>query len=307
MLNAWGICGEPRLENIAGASFLTFSSEELPGKAWEAISSHSAVCFAASREGGLLRPIPLQRQDYLSDDIAEVLKYKGKTNANFTTMVLHCARCASDFARWDEPLTILDPICGRGTSLFCAMQEGHNAIGVEIDAKALAELDAYFVRYLKYHKMKHRRETASATLPHARSAKEIRYVFTGMPQPHGQAQTLRLFSGDTKDVRSMVGGKNCHLIIGDLPYGVQHAPKEKGGLSSLEQLLKSALPEYARVLKPGGALALAFNTFTLPRETVARQMRAAGFTVMEQQPYDDFSHWVEQAVNRDFVVARLEK
>ena len=33
-------------------------------------------------------------------------------------------------------------------------------------------------------------------------------------------------------------------------------------------------------------------------------MERAGLEVMSQPPYDDFSHWVEQAVERDVVIAR---
>lgn len=33
-------------------------------------------------------------------------------------------------------------------------------------------------------------------------------------------------------------------------------------------------------------------------------LRKAGFVPLEQLPFDDFSHWVEQAVNRDMVVAQ---
>ncbi|MDN5299346.1 MAG: hypothetical protein PWP51_1899, partial [Clostridiales bacterium] len=32
-----------------------------------------------------------------------------------------------------------------------------------------------------------------------------------------------------------------------------------------------------------------------------------GFKVMTESPYDDFEHWVEQAVNRDIIVAKCER
>lgn len=309
ILEAWGIFTEPTMESIAGAAFLIFETNQMPSQAWKAISKHSSICFAACIEDELLRPIPLQREGYMPDDIAEVLKYKGKTNADFTTMMLHCAQSASDFAQAGQPLTVLDPICGRGTSLFCATQEGHNAIGVEVDGKAIVEADTYFARYLKYHKMKHRRETASVTLPDRRNAKEIRYLFASTAEGYktDDRRTLRLLAGDTRDVSDMLGVESCHLIIGDLPYGVQHAPKQGGRLSSLQGLLESAMSAYTKALKTGGAIALSFNTYTLSRQTVEEQMRRAGLTVMDRRPYADFSHWVEQAINRDFVVARHER
>lgn len=308
-LNAWNIPGPAFLADIAGVSFLSFEADALPEHAWEMISRHSAVCFAACMEGALLRPIFMERDDYLSGDLAEVLKYKGKTNADFTAMMLHCARAASDFARTEETLTVLDPICGRGTSLFCALREGYQAIGVDIDAKAIAEADAYFSRYLKYHKLKHHRREASLTLPQGKNTKEIRFMFANTADAYKQdkGRMLRLLLGDTRDVHSMLGEKSCHFIVGDLPYGVQHAPREGKATLSFHGLLENAMEAYLRVLKRGGTLALSFNTYTLPRQSVQKFMENAGFTVLYEPPYHDFTHWVEQAVNRDFVVARKDK
>lgn len=39
--------------------------------------------------------------------------------------------------RGPEPLTVLDPMCGSGTVLAVALQNGHNAIGVDIDPLAV--------------------------------------------------------------------------------------------------------------------------------------------------------------------------
>jgi tRNA G10 N-methylase Trm11 len=105
----------------------------------------------------------------------------------------------------------------------------------------------------------------------------------------------------------MAGKEGCHLIVGDLPYGVQHAPKDGRKISSLRGLMEEALPAYYAALKAGGTIALSFNAYTLSRDDAAQMMRSAGFNVQTHPPYHDFSHWVEQAVNRDFVVARKER
>ena len=308
ILKAWGIFAEITTEEIGGGDFLIFTADTLSSDAWKAISHHAAICFAAIWEGELLRPMPLVRESYLPEDIAEVLKYKGKTNADFTSMMLHCAKAASDFARTWEPLCILDPICGRGTTLFCALQEGQRAIGVEWDAKAIAEADTYFSRYLKYHKMKHRRTTGSLTLPRGGNAKEIRYFFSNSNQSYqeGEGRTLRLVTGDTRDTVQMLGTQSCHLIVGDIPYGVQHAPKQGGKATLLSKLFSEAIPVYQKTLKPGGVIALSFNEYTLSRNVIEQAMENAGLTVLRQFPYGDFSHWVEQAVQRDIVIGKRE-
>ena len=309
LLAAWDVPAEPSWTEIAGTSFLTFEAEELSPLAWQTVSGHSAICFAVVREGIFLRPVPLAKRKYLPDDLPEVLKYKGKTNSDFTSMMIHCACAVSDFARDPGPLTLLDPLCGRGTTLFCALEAGHHGIGVDLDAKAVAEADVYFSRYLQYHHIKHERQRANATLGQGRNAPEFRYTLANTPESYrqGECRTLRLFAGDTREADRMAGKESCHLLLADLPYGVQHAPRAGKAISSLREFLSDALPAYYAALKAGGAIALSFNIYTLPRSEIAHMMQNAGFKVQTHPPYHDFSHWVEQAVNRDFVVARKER
>ena len=66
-------------------------------------------------------------------------------------------------------------------------------------------------------------------------------------------------------------------------------------------------PAARRALKPGGAAAISFNTLTLRKDTLLTLLQNAGFTPLTEPPYDDFSHFVEQAVHRDFIVARNEQ
>ena len=54
----------------------------------------------------------------------------------------------------------------------------------------------------------------------------------------------------------------------------------------------------------GGAAAFAFNLNTLRRSQVVQHMQEAGLEVVSRPPYNDFSHWVEQAVDRDVVIGR---
>ncbi|NLI20516.1 MAG: hypothetical protein GX418_03125 [Clostridiales bacterium] len=306
LLSALGIRARVTVETIAGTPFLMLETEALGEEAWAHLSRHSAVSLAAVRNGEWLRPLTLRPPAYLEPDLAQVLKYKGKTNADFTSMMLNCARSASAFALSREPLSVLDPLCGKGTTLFCALQQGDCAVGIETDEKAVREADVYVQRYLQYHRYKHRREEKSLTLRKGGAAKEVRFTLSDTPEHYknGDTVSLRLIRGDTALADEIVGSGGVHLIVGDLPYGVQHAPKENRTVDSLEGLLRRALPAYRRALLPGGALALAFNTYTLPRENLVAAMKQSGLIPLTEPPFDDFSHWVEQAVNRDLVIAR---
>lgn len=305
MLFALNTKAEVRIENLAGTPFLILETDELDDVGWAYLSRHSAISLAAVKNEEWLRPLALRSAAYLEPDLAQVLKYKGKTNADFTAMMIHCARSASAFALVREPITVLDPVCGRGTTLFCALEEGDSAIGIDEDEKAVHEADVYFERYLQYHRYKHRRDEHSITMRKGGALMERRFTFSNDAEAYkrGDTRTLRMMHGDSTRADEIVGSASCHLIIGDLPYGVQHAPKAGKEVSSLERLLRSALPAWEKVLLPGGAIALSFNTYTLPRSTIVSEMKRVGLKPMEEKPFDDFSHWVEQAVNRDMVIA----
>ena len=197
-------------ENLAGARFIMFETEQIDEKGWRMLSGHSSVSLAALKDGDWLKPLQLHQAVYMDTDLPQVLKYKGKTNADFTLMMLHCVKAASAFALDDGPLTVLDPLCGRATTLFCALQEGNNAVGVEIEKKAVHEADTYFKRYLQYHRYKHKRETYSATLPNRGRAEEIQYRLAKDPAAFkaGDTRSFRLFQGNAAQADKMLrGGK----------------------------------------------------------------------------------------------------
>ncbi len=304
---AWSIRdARPEIALIQDEPFLTFETEEMTDGAWRALSSHSGICLAAVLEGDALKPLRREQRAFLPEDLSQVLKYKGKTNADFTRMLLHCAKAASAFAREDGPLCVLDPLCGKGTTLFCALQEGDGGVGVERDAKALEEADRYFERFLQTHRLKYRKETGARTLPKGECAKTVSYSLAPSAESmkQGNVKTLRLIHGDTLQLSALVRAESAHLVVGDLPYGIQHAPRSGREMSTLQGLVWEAMPLYATALRPGGVAALAFNTHTLKRRELAKAMRSAGLEVLDAPPYDDFEHWVEQAVNRDVVIAR---
>ena len=257
------------------------------------------------QQGDLLRPLEKVSHDYLTEDLAEVLKYKGKTSAVFTHMMINCAYAASDFFGKDEVLTVLDPMCGRGTTCFVALQHGMNAVGVDIDNRDLKECADYFERYLQYHRMKHKLDQSSRTVrKHAVPAAVYTIADTKEHFKEGDTRTFSLFLGDTGLTGELCKKAPAHLLVADLPYGVQHAPQDGKRTESFMQVMKRALPQWKDAVRKGGAIALSFNTLTLKKADLVKLLEEAGFTPIIDAPYDDFQHFVEQAVHRDFVVAR---
>ena len=302
-----GIQAEITPVTVGGVSFLRFEADALTDAQLSALSRHSAALMIAEQQGELLRPLEKVSHDYLTEDLAEVLKYKGKTSAVFTRMMINCAWAASDFFGKDEVLTVLDPMCGRGTTCFVALQQGMNAVGVDIDNRDLKECADYFERYMQYHRMKHKLDQSSRTVrKHAVPAAVYTIADTKEHFKDGDTRTLSLFLGDTGLTGELCRKSPAHLLVADLPYGVQHAPQEGKRTESFMQVMKRALPQWKDAVRKGGAIALSFNTLTLKKADLVHLLADAGFTPLTAAPDDDFQHIVEQAVHRDFVVARRD-
>lgn len=307
ILRAWSVEEEPVCEMLGSEPFLFFAVPQMTDGLWQALSRHSACCLLCEvTENRLLKPLTKETAFFMPEELPQVLKYKGKTNADFTMMLLNCAIAASAFAKQDQPLTVLDPVCGKGTTAFCALCLGHHAIGVDRDEKALREADTYLARSLKLNRLKHKRALGSQTLTGGGHVQTTDFVIaqTAEEQKQGDTRSLRLISGDAGQLGQMMKPNSCHVIVGDLPYGVQHAPQEGRGISSPERLLSRIAGGCAQVLKRGGVAAFSFNAYTLTRAKAAAALEAAGLEVLSLPPYDGFAHWVEQAVERDAVLAR---
>lgn len=307
LLKRLGISADITPCTVGGVSFLRFEADALTDAQLSALSMHSAALMICEQHGELLKPLNKVSHDYLTADLAEVLKYKGKTSAVFTHMMINCAWAASDFFGQEAPITVLDPMCGKGTTCFVALQQGMNAIGVDIDNRDLKECADYFERYMQYHRMKHKLDQSSRTVrKHAVPAAVYTIADTKEHFKEGDTRTLSLFLGDTGLTGELCKKSPAHLLVADLPYGVQHAPQDGKRTESFMQVMKRALPQWKDAVRKGGAVALSFNTLTLKKADLVQLLSDAGFTPLTEAPYDDFEHFVEQAVNRDFVVARKD-
>lgn len=286
------------------------------------MSSLYMVCRA--EKDGALYPAFGRRPAYLGDDISGILKYKGKTSEAFTRLLLNVARMSSAFALNDGPLDVLDPVCGRGTTLLEAINAGDNAFGIDVDVKALDELSAFLKKYMVFHHLKHRTQEGSLTV--AGKPKRM-WLLTAAAESAdykaGNTRSIELVNADTMLADKLFPRKRFHILAGDLPYGVQHAthsgdirtmftPDKNSNdtklsrhnkTAAIEQFTAQAVPVWADMLLPGGAMALSFNAYTLRRDALRAQLRACGLEVCEGGAYDRMEHWVEQAVKRDIVAA----
>ena len=304
MLHSISVTADIYAETIGGAQFLTFESRELTEDELSFLSGHSAVVFMAVKQGLLLRPLSVPSSAYLPDDLPEVLKYKGKTSVTFTRMMINVALSLSSFRAKDKPPLLFDPLCGKGTTCFCALTAGMNAVGLDANKKEVKEASDYFSRYLKYHKFKHtiteRSETVGKeTVP----LTEFTFASTKERFQRGDNRYLTFACADSGFSFSLFRRHSANLLVADFPYGVQHAASAGNRPEPLQVFLHRILPAWKKTLSTGGVAAFSFNTLTLPSSLVRNEFQQAGFILPDSDIFSNLAHDVEQAVVRDVIFA----
>ena len=304
MLFSLGITAEISMETLGNASFLTFECRTLTEDELSYLSGHSAVVFMAEKKDDMLVPLSVRPAAYLPEDLPEVLKYKGKTSVTFTRMMLNTSLALSSFRKGNELLTFFDPLCGRGTGCFCALTAGMNAVGLDLDRKDIKEASDYFIRYLKYHKLKHVVKSRSETLA-SKAVPVTFFRFAAEKDRYlsGDVRSMTLAVADAAESPALFRRDKAHIMAADLPYGVQHAPQTGTKPESLQRFLSRVLPAWKKCLYPGGVLAVSFNTLTLPSEQVRNALLAAGFRLPRNACFSELRHEVEHAVVRDVFFA----
>lgn len=311
-------------EELAGVGYLSFEAPELNDAQLAAVARQSAA-FAlfedrplsgageerASTDEGprnlsdhLLRPVALPRPFTLDDDLVTIPKYQGKTNEQFTQLLVGVTLAAVT-REPTGPRQVLDPLAGRGTTLSTALLLGHDAYGVEGDAKAFEQMASFYKTYLRRKRLKH---TADVR-PVRRDGKAVGKRFDAEVTTDDGKRTLSAFTGDTRDSAALFGKKKFDAVVADAPYGVAHgSTTDVRGVAGKRDrspagLLKEAIPVWAGQLMHGGALGLSWNTFGLSREDLAALLTKNGLAVQEGGAWERFAHRVDSSIKRDLIVA----
>ncbi len=287
---------------LSGVDYIGFQSMDLP---LATLAQQSAVLALFERiDDDLLRPVELPRVELLDDDLVTIPKYPGKTNEQFTKLLLNVT-LASVERGTEAPLDVLDPLAGRGTTLMTAWRTGHHGYGVEGDTKSVEAMAAYLKTWLRRKRLKH-----SADLnPVRRAGKSLGKRFDAELKLPDSMLKMSVFTGDTRTSKKLFGKKRFDAIVTDAPYGVVHGSSTdvRGHVGRRDRsaagLLSEAIPVWASQLKPGGALGLSWNTLGLTREDLAAMLTGAGLEVCEGTAWDGFAHRVDSSIHRDLMVA----
>ncbi len=304
--------------NLAGVNYLSFNVEKALSKTELRWLSKLSFIFALFEQSVdtidlALQPVAMTPMSYVDTKISMLLKYSGKTNELFTRMMINVALLTSDF-QVDDPIHLLDPLSGKGTTLFEGATYGFDVTGVEMDRKLVHEASIFFKRFLEQEKYKHSLSKRSmyssqdgpeATIQDFEYARDKEGFKSEQSRKH-----LSLIAGNAIHARRYFKAEKFHLIVADLPYGITHGSvgqKQHKSLSrSPAELMETCLPEFYKILKSGGCLVLAWNKFVWSREAFTELLTTKGFKVLDTAPYDQFTHRVDQSIKRDIVVARKD-
>lgn len=262
--------------------------------------------------GGASGPVllePVARDDSTlshPDDLETTLRYPGKTNEQFTAMLLNLATAASGRRERlaQGTLAVLDPMCGRGTTLSRALRLGLSPIGADIDSADIDAYRAFLLTWLRTHRLKHTSRTEHLTVHGRRlgSRSLIELAANSQARRAREGQELTLLRCDTAELGQVLRRASIDALVADLPYGVQHGATAHGRLhrSPLE-VLDAVAGTWRSLLRTDGAMALAFNRRTAPFPEVAGTLEAAGMRVVSAD--GAYRHRVDQSIERDVILA----
>lgn len=298
-----------RRAHIGGVEYLVVdTARALDAAELSIVSNLSSLHALFAVEGDLLRPCAVSPIERMDDDVVTIQRYVGKTNEAFTHLLVNVALAESNdaFARMlrGERVRLLDPACGRGTSLNRGIVYGMDATGVELDQRDVEAYTQFILTWMKDKRLKH--ELAQAKLRKGRDTPAHRITVTyGRGKDRTNHRVVDIIHDDTLGARAHLKPRSADLLVCDLPYGVQHGAQAPGG--RLERgpagLLRQALPVWSDLLVPGAAMALAWNRNTMEREVLERLVTDAGLELRSPLGDDAFVHRVDRSILRDVLVA----
>ncbi|GAA1943288.1 SAM-dependent methyltransferase [Amycolatopsis minnesotensis] len=291
--------------DLGGVGYVTFSTPAPLSEEDIALLSNLSALYALFEvDGEYLKPVRLSPAAEFDSDLLTIQKYAGKTNELFTKLLLNVTLLAAGTAPGSR-VRVLDPLCGRGTTLNQAMMYGFDGIGLDVDGKDFESYEHFVKTWLRTKRIKHTAETMAVRRDKVRLGRrlDVTYGATKERYKSGDTRTIAYFNCDTLTADQLLGAGSADVVVTDAPYGVQHGSHRGTGLArSPRDLLAAAVPVWTRVLRPGGAMGISWNTTVLPREELAATLAKAGLRVCDG-PFAEFEHRVDQAILRDLIVA----
>lgn len=236
-------------------------------------------------------PMPLHESLLYGTELATTQRYRGKTNERLTRAMVNIAAAVAGDCHH-----VLDPMCGRGTTLNWALACGHNATGIEPDRKSLDHYETFLTTWAKRSRLPHKATS------HRKGNAEQRHLTMEIAanraaQKAGDTRTVQTFAADGGDRSLAIKRGSVDAVVTDLPYGVQHHDPDTA------EMLERLVPSWKRWLRPGGSLVVAWNAKRADRQRLTEILTSVGFDVIPEPI--SMAHQVDATIHRDVLVGRV--
>ncbi len=300
-------------EIISAINYITFTTENKLSESdlhtvsalsfvfaiFEIVEVNDKTCFV---------PTEKSAKPFVHDSISSMLKYSGKTNELFTRMMINIAY---NLQPNKGKIKMLDPVAGKGTTLYEGLIKGFDSYGIEVGDKVVNEAYHFVKKFCENNKYKHKTDKIRVSGPnksYTATKYDVDIAVTKEDFKDKKFTKFEMISGNSINANDFYKKNFFDIIVGDLPYGVQHGNVTNEKQSSLTrnptQLLRACLPVWKEVLKTGGVVVISWNSNVMSREKVADIFNEKGFTVFDEDVFLSFEHRVDQAVMRDIIVAK---
>jgi hypothetical protein len=279
-------------------SYLTFSFDGDRDQLIESLSMLSATAAVfVEHTPTSLEPLALVNSLRFGTEVVTTQRYKGKTSERLTRLMLNLAR-AGDASKAVKARSLIDPMCGRGTTLNWALLYGIPAVGLDIDDNALDDYATFLQQWAQGNRYPHRIERY-------RKPSDPRHFDFTVARTRDELEAkakpdIRTFNvpADIEDI----GLSKASMIVSDLPYGVQHRARTGGqkAISSVADLVESVSQRWPEWIRTGGSAALSWNVKTLSKPDLIAILETAGFAESANR---GFEHQVDRTILRDVVAA----
>lgn len=245
-----------------------------------------------AKDGNTLVPLDIRPGFSLHEDFVFGSKYRGKTNETLTQLLINVGLATIQTDIPPSAITVLDPMCGRGTSLLWSMRYGIPSFGLEIDPKAMEDIQRNIKKWTKIHRQKHSLRKSFLGVKPNKNKQGICIDFCA------EDTSIKAVHGDCRFVQKIFKDRRFSLIVTDVPYGVQH--QTGTGTRNPQTLLRESIPVWNESLHTGGAMVVSFNRNLPKRNAILKVCTDAGMEVV------DFSipHRMSESIVRDVVICR---
>ena len=151
----------------------------------------------------------------------------------------------------NKDVKILDPMCGRATTMLWSLRYGFNSKGIEVEPKALPDINQIVKKWSKISKISSKvREGFVGKKTKNRVGKFLEFS--------AQGNSFKAIVGNSSDTSTLLNRQQFDLIITDIPYGIQHRASK--GAKNPMNMLELCLPEWSKCLGDKGSMVIGFNS-----------------------------------------------